>query len=149
MLLTPLIHPEILAILGQAGHSSRVLIADGNYPSSHTLGPSASLVSLNLAPGVVSCTDVLKALVQAMPIEKANTMDYARTGPYGLSENPPIWAEFRNIFSENKVDVELEPLERFEFYDTVQAPDHVLTIQTADQRIYANLLLTIGVRMPE
>lgn len=149
MLLTDLIHPEILAILGQAGHSSKVLIADGNYPSSHTLGPSGALVSLNLSPGIVSCTDVLKALVTTMPIEKANVMDYARTGPYGLSEDPPIWAEFRKIFSDGGVGVDLETIERFEFYDTVQAPEHVLTIQTADQRIYANLLLTIGVRMPE
>ncbi len=149
MLLHDLIHPEILAILGQAGHSSRVLIADGNYPSSHTLGPSGALVSLNLSPGVVSCTDVLKALVTTIPIEKANVMDYARTGPYGLSEDPPIWTEFRRIFADNRSDLELETIERFEFYDTVQAPNHVLTIQTADQRIYANLLLTVGVRMPE
>ena len=42
--------------------------------------------------------------------------------------------------------MELELIERFEFYRTVQSPEHVLTIQTADQRLFANLLLTIGVR---
>ena len=46
MLKGKLIHPDILAALGQAGHGSRILIADGNYPFSTKLGPVAKLVSL-------------------------------------------------------------------------------------------------------
>ena len=74
MLKHTLLHPEITAILARAGHHSKVLIADGNYPASNTLGPNAQLVSLNLSPGVVSCTQVLSALLAALPIEAANTM---------------------------------------------------------------------------
>ena len=36
---------------------------------------------------------------------------------------------------------------RRQFYEAVATRDHVLTIQTADQQRFANLLLTIGVRM--
>ena len=43
--------------------------------------------------------------------------------------------------------LELEPVEKWEFYKAVNTGDHVLTIQTADQQRFANLLLTIGVRM--
>src|SRR4051794_10132246 len=76
-MLTPrLIHPKLNEVLGRAGHHARVLIADGNYPASSAIGPRAELVSLNLMPGVVTCTQVLQALVTAMPIEAANTMDY-------------------------------------------------------------------------
>ena len=32
MLRYQLLHPEILAALGGAGHGSQILIADGNYP---------------------------------------------------------------------------------------------------------------------
>ena len=32
MLKSHLLHPEILEALGRAGHSSKILIADGNYP---------------------------------------------------------------------------------------------------------------------
>ena len=32
MLKTKLLQPEILGILGMAGHGTQVLIADGNYP---------------------------------------------------------------------------------------------------------------------
>ena len=45
------------------------------------------------------------------------------------------------------MDVELEPIEKWAFYKAVSTPDHVLTIQTADQQRFANLLLSVGVRM--
>ncbi len=90
MLLTPLLHPEINAVLATAGHHSKVLIADGNYPASTTLGPNAKLVSLNLAPGVVTVTQVLEALVGAIPVESAETMMYETTGPYDLDADPPV-----------------------------------------------------------
>jgi len=63
MLKGKLIHPQILEALGRAGHGSQVLIADGNYPASTKLGPKATLVNLNLSPGLVNCTQVLEALV--------------------------------------------------------------------------------------
>ncbi len=66
MLKHELIHPRILAALGRAGHGSKVLLADGNFPFATKLGPNAELVELNLAPGVVSCTQALKALLTAI-----------------------------------------------------------------------------------
>ena len=95
MLKHRLTHPKINEVLGRAGHHGKVLIADGNYPASSTLGPNAELVSLNLSPGVVTCTQVLEALLSAIPVERANTMMYERTGPYALTEDPPVWAEYR------------------------------------------------------
>ncbi len=142
-----LIHPGILEVLGRAGHHAKVLIADGNYPASSTLGPNAVQVSLNLAPGVVTCTQVLEALVTAMPIEAAFTMDTEKTGPYALKDDPPVWAQYRSVFKKAKLDLKLKPIEKWEFYKQVATPDHVLTIQTADQQRFANLLLVMGVRM--
>jgi L-fucose mutarotase len=147
MLKHRLIHPKINEVLGRAGHHARVLIADGNYPVSSTLGPNAEVVSLNLMPGVVTCTQVLQALVSAIPIEAANTMGYERTGPYALSEDPRVWAEYRKVLKDAGLAVQLQPIEKWEFYKAVSTPDHVLTIQSADQQRFANLLLTMGVRM--
>ena len=147
MLKHRLIHPRINEILGRAGHHSKVLIADGNYPASSTLGPRAEQVSLNLMPGVVNCTQVLEALPSAIPIERANTMMYEKTGPYALSEDPPVWANYRKAMKDAGLKLDLEPIEKWEFYKAVNTSDHVLTIQTADQQRFANLLLTIGVRM--
>jgi L-fucose mutarotase len=145
MLSGKLIHPSILEALGRAGHGSKVLIADGNYPASTTLGMNAIHVPLNLSPGVVSCTEILEALTSAIRIEAASVMGYYREGPYALSEDPPIWDEFRRILLDSEQAVELEELERFAFYEAAAQPDVCLTVQSGDQRIYANLLLTIGV----
>jgi L-fucose mutarotase len=145
MLKSQLLHPEILRALGRAGHGSKVLISDGNYPHSTKRGPNAELVYLNLAPGQLNATDVLKSLMNAIPIEAAEVMDYPRTGPYALKEDPPIWNEFRQILRDAKLAIELEKIERFKFYDAASTPDVCLTIATGEQRIYANLLLTIGV----
>ena len=147
MLRHPLLHPTINEVLGRAGHHARVLIADGNYPASTTLGPNAQLVCLNLSPGIVTCTQVLRALAASVPIEAAHTMEPERTGPYALTGDPPVWDEFRRVLADAGLGVKLTPVEKWEFYRAVTTPDHVLTVLTADQQRFANLLLTIGVRM--
>ena len=43
--------------------------------------------------------------------------------------------------------LKLEPIQKWDFYDAVMSDDHVLTIQTADQALWANVLLTIGCRV--
>jgi L-fucose mutarotase len=146
MLRHQLIHPQINAVLGRAGHHAKVLVADGNYPASTTLGPNAELVSLNLSPGIVTCTQVLRALASAIPIEAAHTMMYEKSGPYALADDPPVWNEYRAVLREAQLDLPLQPIEKWDFYKAVSTSEHVLTIQTADQQLWANLLLVIGVR---
>src|SRR5687768_10200072 len=145
MLKHQLIHPQILHALGRAGHSSKVLISDGNYPHYSRKGPNAEMVYLNLMPGQLLVTDVLKALVTAIPIEAAEVMDYDREGPYGFKSDPPVWGEYRQILKGAGVEVDLTPIERFAFYDAAGGRDIVLNVCTGDQRLWANLLLTIGV----
>ena len=147
MLRHQLIHPKINEVLGRAGHHAKILIADGNYPSSSAIGPKAELVSMNLTPGVITCTQALEAILSAIPIEAANTMDYERTGQYALAEDPPVWAQYRATMKAAGLKFELQPIEKWAFYKAVATNDHVLTIQTADQQRFANLLLTVGVRM--
>jgi L-fucose mutarotase len=142
-----LIHPRLNEILGRAGHHARVLIADGNYPVSSKKGPNAEVVCLNLMPGVVSCAQALQAVLSAVPVEAVNTMTPERTGPYALAHDPPVWDEFRAVIRAAGLGLELAPIEKWAFYDAVATPDHVLTIQTGDQQRFANVLLTLGVRM--
>jgi L-fucose mutarotase len=147
MLKHQLIHPKINEVIGRAGHHGKILIADGNYPASSKKGPNAEVVSLNLMPGVVSCTQVLRAVLSAVPVEAVNTMMYETTGPYALAGDPPVWDEYRVVLRESGLALALEPIEKWSFYDAVATADHVLTIQTADQQRFANVLLSIGVRM--
>ena len=134
-----LIHPEIIGTLAAAGHGAKVLIADGNYPASTKIGPRGKVVYLNLMPGKVLVTEVLEAILTATPVEAAEVMQ-----PAGGMQ-PPVYEEFRKLLPD---DVELKPQGRFEFYHAAAVPDHALTIATGDQRLYANILLTIGVVAP-
>ena len=95
-----LIHPKINEVIGRAGHHARILIADGNYPASSKKGPNAEVVCLNLMPGVVTCAQVLKAVLSAVPIDAVNTMGYETEGPYALTEDPPVWDEYRAVIRE-------------------------------------------------
>jgi L-fucose mutarotase len=148
MLKFPITHPQILAALGRAGHGSKILIADGNYPFSTKLGPKAELVCLNLRPGMVTVTDVLEVLAQCVQVESAAVMQPAKTGPYAVKADPDIFKAFVEILTPHQPSgkpIKLQRLERFKFYDAASAPDVCLTIATGEQRIFGNLLLTIGV----
>jgi L-fucose mutarotase len=114
------------------------LIADGNYPFATRSNPAADKVFLNLAPGKLTATEVLEVLAAAIPVEAARVMATAD------GSEPGIWSEFRPLLP----GIELEPLERFAFYDAASTPDVALVIATGEQRVYANLLLTIGVVPP-
>ncbi|HUQ70333.1 MAG TPA: RbsD/FucU family protein [Planctomycetaceae bacterium] len=146
MLKSQLLHPEITAILARAGHHAKVLIADGNYPASTATGPNATLVSLNLAPGVVTCSQVLETLLTAIPVDAVNTMGIPADDPYALQGDPPVWADYRRIVKAAGLSLELLPISKWDFYEAVASRDHVLTIQTADRALWANVLLTLGCR---
>jgi L-fucose mutarotase len=147
MLRSQLIHPVISRILAEAGHHATILIADGNYPASSKRGPRSEVVSLNLMPGLVSCNQVLDAILSAIPVDAIQTMMTETSGPYALKGDPPVWAEYKETIRNAGIGVELEPIEKWEFYKQVATDDHVLTVQTGDTQRYANILLSVGVRM--
>jgi len=134
-----LIHPQILSILGTAGHGSTILIADGNYPFVTGANPAAEHVYLNLMPGTVNAIQVLRAILTATPVEAAHVMSRHD------GEEPSIFSDFRELLDD---DIELSELERFEFYEEAKKDTCCMVIATGEQRIYANILLTIGVVTP-
>ena len=146
MLKHQLIHPQINEVLGRAGHHAKILIADGNYPASTKKGPNATVVCLNLAPGVVTCEQVLRAVLSAIPVDQVNTMGIPSDDPYAKFGEPPVWADYRKVLTEAGLDLKLEPILKWDFYAAVESNDHVLTIQTADQALWANVLLSVGCR---
>jgi L-fucose mutarotase len=149
MLKHQLIHPQINEVLGRAGHHAKVLIADGNYPASTKKGPNAEVVCLNLAPGIVTCSQVLKALLSAVPLDSIHTMGIPADDPYAKYGEPAAWGEFKALIKDAGLPLELEPILKWDFYAAVESPDHVLTIQTGDDALWANVLLVIGSRPPD
>src|SRR5438874_7242382 len=137
MLRHQLIHPWINEILGRAGHHATVLIADGNYPASSKKGPNAEVVCMNLMPGVISCAQALRAALSAVPIDQVNTMGIPADDPYAKFGEPAAWAEYQKIIKEAGLSLQLRSILKQDFYKAVRSSDHVLTIQTGDQALWA------------
>lgn len=136
MLKYTLIHPELLEALARSGHNDQILIADGNFPVYSKAPENARIVHLNLAPGMLTVTDILKVLSDAVTFEKA-TMMIMDDG-----NEPEIGMDFREILPK---DLPLQSVGRLEFYAACSHRSTTLVIASGEQRLYANLLLTLGV----
>ena len=139
MLNTQLIHPQILRALAEAGHGSQVLISDGNFPHVTATAPGARRVYLNLSPGRVTVTEVLTAMAATVPLVAAAVMRPDDT------DEPAVLGEYRGLLPSG---IPVEVVERHAFYELARRPDVTLAVATGDQRLYANLLLTIGYIVP-
>ncbi|MEO6960446.1 MAG: RbsD/FucU family protein [Puia sp.] len=140
MLKSTLLHPDILYALASNGHGSKILIADSNFPVSTQTPITCKKVFLNLAPGVLSVTDVLKVIHPYLPTESAKVM----ATPAGIDE--PIHRVYNEILGDKIV---LERLSRQEFYKQTSSFETCLAISTGDTRRFANILIIMGVHLPK
>ena len=149
MLRHRLIHPAINAALGRAGHHAKILIADGNYPASSKKGPNAEVICMNLSPGLITCVQALRAVLSAVPVDSIHTMGIPADDPYAKYGEPAAWGEFKTIIKQAGLKTKIEPIMKWDFYKAVESADHVLTIQTGDDALWANVLISIGSRPPD
>jgi L-fucose mutarotase len=140
MLFLKCIHPQILGALAKMGHGSKVLISDGGYPHITECSDNAEIVYLTLTPGMVLATDVLKVIIETVPIEKVTVM----TPPD--ESDQPIFKEISKVIPE----LPIEKIKQYDFYDMAKQKNVYLVIATGDTRNYANILLTLGfIKHPE
>ena len=137
MLTTTLLHPAILRAIANCGHGDKILITDGNYPLDSDVNDATEKIYLALKPDLPKVTDVLETLNTQINFEKAEVMTP------GEGEQPEIYGEFKQILGIN----ELSKLGRQEFYDACKNSTNLkLGINTGETRVFANILLTVGVR---
>jgi L-fucose mutarotase len=132
-----LIHPQLLAAVARAGHGAHILLLDGHYPASTAVRERAEQVHLNLAPGLLDTSTVLRVLLTAMTVESAAVM----VPPMGEDEPQAVAQHLADL-----PGIRVDRLDRWAFYETARSPDVALAVVTGDVRTYANLLLTVGVR---
>jgi len=135
----PLIHPPLLAALAACGHGGKVLLADANYSHSTNASPRAALIHLNVRPGLVTVDQVLGPVLAAVPVEAVHVMQ-PDEGP-----EPEVFATYRTQLGP---ELPLQPLGRLEFYAACREPDLAVCVATGDDRLYANILLTVGYIAP-
>ncbi len=136
-----ILSPELLKVLCEMGHSDRIVIADGNFPSEST-GKNSIVIR---ADGL-SATELLDAILTVFPLDTyvekpVNLMQVMK----GDNVATPIWDKYKEIVlkHDNRGGDAFGEIERFEFYE--QAKTAYAIIATGESALYANIMLQKGV----
>ena len=134
--ISPILSPELLKILMEMGHGDELVIGDGNFPAASV---AQRLVRLD-GHGV---PEVLDAILKLMPLDTYVESPVALMDNGDASNEPAIWADYRNIVKENEGEKSFELVERFAFYE--RAKKAYAVVATGETAIYANIILKKGV----
>ena len=136
-----IISPELLKVLCEMGHSDRIVIADGNFPS-ESMGKNAKVIRCD-GHGV---PEILDAILQLFPldtyVEKPVVLMEVMKGD---NAKTPIWDTYKEIIRKHDIrgDTVVGTIDRFDFYD--EAKKAYAIIATSEKAIYANIMLQKGV----
>lgn len=136
-----ILSPELLKALCEMGHSDRLVISDGNFPSA-SMGKNAIVIRCD-GHGV---PELLEAILQLFPLDiysekPANLMQVTP----GDTVETPIWDTYKEIISkyDERGDKVVGIIERHAFYE--EAKKAYLIIATSEKALYANVMLQKGV----
>lgn len=136
-----ILSPELLKVLCEMGHSDRLVIADGNFPS-ESMGKNAKVIRCD-GHGV---PELLEAILTVFPLDTyvEAPVSLMQVMP-GDNVETPIWDEYREIISKHdeRGEKAIGQIERFAFYD--EAKTAYAIIATGESALYANIMLQKGV----
>lgn len=136
-----ILSPELLKVLCEMGHSDRLVIADGNFPS-ESMGKNAKIIRCD-GHGV---PELLEAILTVFPLDTyvENPASLMQVMP-GDNVETPIWDEYKEIISryDERGEKAIGQTERFAFYE--EAKTAYAIIATGESALYANIMLQKGV----
>jgi L-fucose mutarotase len=133
--------PELLKVLCEMGHSDRLVIGDGNFPS-ESVGKDSIVIRMD---GHGVC-EILEAILQLFPLDTyvEQPVKLMQVLP-GDPVETPIWDSYKEIVSkvDARGDSAIGQIERFAFYE--EARSAYAVIATGESALYANIMLQKGV----
>lgn len=136
-----ILSPELLKVLCEMGHSDRLVIADGNFPS-ESMGKNAKVIRCD-GHGV---PELLEAILTVFPLDKyvETPVSLMQVMP-GDNVETPIWDEYKEIISkyDDRGEKAIGQTERFAFYEETKTAYAI--IATGESALYANIMLQKGV----
>ncbi len=136
-----IISPELIKVLMEMGHSDKLVIADGNFPS-ETIGKNAKVIR---ADGH-GTEEILDAILKLFPLDTyvdapVKLMQVMK----GDNVKTPIWDSYKEIVSkvDQRGEKAFEEVERFAFYE--MAKEAYAVIATSETALYANIMIQKGV----
>lgn len=139
--ISPLLPPELLAVLDAMGHGDTLVIADANFPA-ESMGENGIVIRCD-GHGV---PELLEAILKLFPIDQYvdDPVQLMEKVP-GDTVATPIWDTYKEIiqkYDERGANT-IGMLDRFDFYD--EAKKAFCVIATGERAQYANILLKKGV----
>lgn len=136
-----ILSPELLKVLCEMGHSDRLVIADGNFPS-ESMGKNAKVIRCD-GHGVPK---LLEAILTVFPLDTyvETPVSLMQVMP-GDNVETPIWDEYKEIITKHdeRGEKAIGQTERFAFYE--EAKTAYAIIATGESALYANIMLQKGV----
>lgn len=136
-----ILSPELLKVLCEMGHSDRLVIADGNFPS-ESMGKNAKVIRCD-GHGV---PELLEAILTVFPLDTyvEAPVSLMQVMP-GDNVETPIWDEYKEIISkyDDRGEKAIGQTERFAFYE--ESKTAYAIIATGESALYANIMLQKGV----
>ncbi len=136
-----ILSPELLKVLAEMGHSDRLVIADGNFPT-ESIGKNSIVIRCD-GHGV---PEILDAILKLFPLDSyvdkpMNLMEVME----GDNVETPIWETYGDIVEkyEARGREAIGHIERFQFYE--EARSAYAIIATGESALYANVMLQKGV----
>lgn len=136
-----ILSPELLKVLCEMGHSDRVVIADGNFPS-ESVGKNAKVIRCD-GHGV---PELLEAILPFFPLDAdVESPVNLMAVPEGKDIETPIWDVYKEIVTRNDArgDACIGYIERFQYYE--EAKEAYAIIVTSEMALCANIMLQKGV----
>ena len=137
-----ILSPELLKVLCEMGHSDRLVIADGNFPS-ESIGKNAIVIRMD-GHGV---PEILDAILQLFPLDSyvEHPVNLMEVMP-GDDVETPIWDVYKDIVSkyDSRGAACFGEIERGAFYDRTREKSCAV-IMSGESALYANIILKKGV----
>lgn len=136
--ISPLLSPELLALLHRMGHGDTLILADAHFPghsiNAHTLRADGLLIP-----------DLLDGILPLFELDAYVDAPTAMMAPVeGDTADPGVEAAYREIILRHAPETApIGKIERFAFYE--KARQAFAVVMTGDTAKYGNLLLTKGV----
>ena len=138
-----ILSPELLKVLCKMGHSDRLVITDGNFPS-ESMGKDAIVIRMD-GHGV---PEILDAILQVFPLDTYTDKPVQLMELMDCDKDKiatPIWDTYKEIVAkyDERGDKAVGNIDRFDFYD--EAKKVYCIIATGESAVYANVMLQKGV----
>ena len=139
--ISPLISPELLAVLHRMGHGDEIVLADAHFPGEKYNQNVLRADGLKVA-------DLLDAILPLFVLDSyVDNPVIMMAAVEGDALDPAVGASYRQAIDQHWPDTPpIERIDRFAFYD--RAEKAFAVIMTGETAKYGNIILKKGVTPP-